>query len=64
MGRLPHAAPHFGSLLIAEGRTIVQVSELLGHADPSFTLRVYVHLMDGDVGGPLEIDTTLAAVAV
>jgi integrase len=43
------------SMLIAEGRDIVQVSRWLGHHDPGFTLRRYAHLMDEGVGGALEI---------
>jgi len=39
------------SLLFANGKNIKQVSEWLGHADPSFTLRTYVHLMDAGLGG-------------
>jgi hypothetical protein len=38
------------SLLFEKGRNIKQVSEWLGHTDPSFTLRTYVHLMDGGIG--------------
>jgi integrase len=38
------------SLLFDEGRNIKQVQEWLGHADPGFTLRTYVHLMDAGVG--------------
>ena len=38
------------SLLFEEGRNVKQVAEWLGHADPSFTLRTYVHLMDAGVG--------------
>jgi integrase len=38
------------SLLFEQGRNIKQVSEWLGHTDPSFTLRTYVHLMDEGVG--------------
>lgn len=45
----------FASMLIEEGRNIVQVSRLLGHASPSFTLTVYAHLMDGGTGGALEL---------
>jgi integrase len=44
------------SMLIADGRDIVQVSRWLGHHDPGFTLRRYAHLMDAGVGGPLEIE--------
>ena len=42
------------SMLIAEGRNILQVSRWLGHHSPSFTLDVYAHLMDEGVGAPLE----------
>lgn len=38
------------SLLFEDGRNVKQVSEWLGHADPAFTLRTYVHLMDDGVG--------------
>jgi integrase len=38
------------SLLIENGKTIRQVSEWLGHSDPAFTLRTYVHLMDSGLG--------------
>jgi integrase len=38
------------SLLFDNGRNIMQVQEWLGHADPGFTLRTYVHLMDAGVG--------------
>jgi integrase len=43
------------SMLIADGRNIVQVSRWLGHHSPSFTLDVYAHLMDEGVGDPLEL---------
>jgi integrase len=45
------------SMLIAEGRNIVQVSRWLGHHSPSFTLDVYAHLMDEGVGNALVIGT-------
>ena len=52
-----HAFRHgFASALIEDGRNIVQISRLLGHHSPSFTLTVYAHLMDDGVGGPLELD--------
>jgi len=38
------------SLLFAAGRNVKQVQEWLGHADPGFTLRTYVHLMDDGRG--------------
>jgi integrase len=38
------------SLLFAHGKDIKQVQTWLGHADPGFTLRTYVHLLDEGVG--------------
>lgn len=38
------------SLLFEAGRNVKQVSEWLGHSDPSFTLSTYVHLLDDGVG--------------
>ena len=32
------------------------MQEWLGHADPAFTLRTYVHLMDEGVGGAAFLD--------
>ena len=46
-----HAFRHTcASLLFEAGRNVKQVAEWLGHADPSFTLRTYVHLMDAGIG--------------
>jgi integrase len=42
------------SLLFAAGKTPKQVQMWLGHADPAFTLRVYVHLMDDGLGDALD----------
>jgi integrase len=36
---------HFASLMLDDGVSIRAVAEYLGHADPGFTLRTYVHLM-------------------
>lgn len=49
------------SMLFEGGKNARQVAEWLGHADPSFTLRTYVHLMDEGLGGADFLD---AAVAV
>lgn len=50
-----HAFRHTcATLLFAEGRNAVQVQRWLGHHSPAFTLATYVHLLDGDVGAPLE----------
>lgn len=43
------------SLAIAEGRNIVQVSRMLGHHAPSFTLDTYAHLMDEGMGGAIDL---------
>ena len=60
-----HGLRHtFASILIDEGRNIRQVSALLGHASPSFTLQVYVHLMADDAGGPLDLDAALAPASL
>ncbi|MBT2429378.1 site-specific integrase [Streptomyces sp. ISL-112] len=41
-----HVLRHtFASVVLHEGETIGQLAEWLGHADPSFTLRTYVHFM-------------------
>ncbi len=57
-----HAFRHgCASVLIADGRNIVQVSRWLGHHSPSFTLDVYAHLMDDGVGGPLELGADSAS---
>ena len=49
------------SLLFEEGRNVKQVADWLGHADPGFTLRTYVHLLDAGVGKGLEIDFQVKA---
>ena len=43
------------TLLFAEGRNAVQVQRWLGHHSAAFTLATYVHLLDGDIGAPLDI---------
>lgn len=47
------------SLLFEEGRNIKQVSRWLGHADPAFTLRTYVHLMDEGIGDAVFLDVAV-----
>jgi integrase len=44
------------SLLFEAGRDVAQVAAWLGHADPAFTLRTYVHLMDEGVGDAAFMD--------
>ncbi|HEU4905534.1 MAG TPA: tyrosine-type recombinase/integrase [Solirubrobacterales bacterium] len=43
------------SLLFEEGRNVKQVADWLGHTDPGFTLRTYVHLLDAGLGGGLDV---------
>lgn len=41
-----HALRHtFASFVLSEGETITQLAAWLGHSDPAFTLRTYVHFM-------------------
>jgi integrase len=49
------------SLLFDAGRNVKQVSEWLGHTDPSFTLRTYVHLMDAGIGDAAFFDEAVGA---
>ncbi|MEJ7785511.1 MAG: tyrosine-type recombinase/integrase [Solirubrobacteraceae bacterium] len=44
------------SLLFEHGRNIKQVAGWLGHSDPAFTLRTYVHLMDEGIGDAAFLD--------
>jgi hypothetical protein len=43
-------------MLFDSGKNIRQVCDWLGHADPSFTLRTYVHLIDGGLGDAESLD--------
>jgi len=44
------------SILFAQGRNAKQVQMWLGHSDPGFTLRTYVHLLDDGLGGADDLD--------
>lgn len=46
------------TMLFAQGRNAVQVQRWLGHHSPAFTLATYVHLLDEDLGGPLNLVAT------
>jgi integrase len=50
------------SMLFAQGRNAVQVQRWLGHHSPAFTLATYVHLLDGDLGEPLTIVSTVVDI--
>jgi integrase len=47
------------SMLFARGANVVQVQRWLGHHSPAFTLEIYVHLLDSDLGGPLVLSAEL-----
>jgi integrase len=49
----------FASLHIDRGTNVVQLSKLLGHHSPAFTLDTYAHLLDGNVGEALDLDAEL-----
>jgi integrase len=52
-----HTFRHTGaSLLFEAGRNVKQVQAWLGHADPGFTLKTYIHLMDAGVGDAAFLD--------
>jgi integrase len=48
------------SFLFEYERNVKQVADWLGHSDPGFTLRTYVHLLDAGVGGAGFFDQVLA----
>jgi len=47
------------SMLFEAGRNPRQVQAWLGHSDPGFTLRTYVHLMDEGVGDAAFLDSAI-----
>jgi integrase len=48
------------SILFASGRNAVQVQRWLGHHSAAFTLSTYVHLLEGDIGAPLDLEAESA----
>jgi integrase len=48
------------SLLFGAGRNVKVVQEWLGHSDPGFTLRTYVHLLDEGLGDAGFLDQATA----
>jgi integrase len=49
------------SMLFEHGKNVKQVQEWLGHADPGFTLRTYVHLLDDGLGDADFLDGAVTA---
>lgn len=47
------------SMLFESGKNVAQVARWLGHEDPSFTLKTYIHLMDAGVGDADFFDSEL-----
>lgn len=43
------------SLLIESGMNVLRLQRWMGHHSPAFTLEVYGHLLDGDLGPPLDL---------
>ena len=43
------------SLMFSGGKNAKQVQRILGHHAASFTMNVYVHLLDNDLGDPLDV---------
>jgi hypothetical protein len=43
---------------------VKQVQRFLGHADPSLTLRTYIHLLGDDIGEPIARSTACACARV
>ena len=46
-------------MLFESGKNIRQVCDWLGHADPAFTLRTYVHLIDSGLGDAAFLDNVV-----
>jgi integrase len=56
-----HTLRHtFASLHIARGTNIVQLSRMLGHHSPDFTLRVYAHMIPGEKVAALDLEHELS----
>jgi len=50
-----HALRHlYASVLLANGVSIKDLAEFLGHADPAFTLRTYIHMLPGSHARAIE----------
>lgn len=47
------------SLFIESGLNVLRLQRWMGHHSPAFTLEVYGHLLDGDLGPPLDLRAEL-----
>jgi hypothetical protein len=50
-------------LLIESGMNVLRLQRWMGHHSPAFTLEVYGHLLDGDLGPPLDLRVEVRAAA-
>jgi hypothetical protein len=65
-GALDRGDLHYAMTLADELRVehgAVQVQRWLGHSDPGFTLRTYVHLLNDDLGEPLGLPKGVSEVS-
>ncbi len=61
LGHVPHLPPHLRQPPVRGGTQREAGGEWLGHADPAFTLRRYVHLIDAGVGDADFLDDAVSA---
>ena len=61
---VPHLPPHLRVALVRSGAQRGPVRRWLGHHSPAFTLSVYVHLLNDDLGGPLSMPQTPSKLAL
>jgi integrase len=52
------------SMLFESGKNIRQVATWLGHTDPAFTLKTYISLMDGGLGGADALDAAVGVIPI
>lgn len=48
------------SLMIESGMNVLRLQRWMGHHSPAFTLEVYGHLLDSDLGPPQDLQAELA----
>lgn len=59
-----HTLRHtFASIQLARGVNVVQLSRVLGHHSPAFTLSTYCHLLEGEEAPALDLTRDLALVS-
>jgi integrase len=58
-----HTFRHTAASLLFErnGGNVVKVQRFLGHHSPAFTLATYLHMIDTEIGDPLDLSIELAA---